>query len=45
VLGRLEIKSGRTASGLAHLQMAKKEAGEKGLQLIASRASMAEDGH
>jgi hypothetical protein len=45
VLAQVEIKSGRPTSGRAHLQMARKEAGEKGLQLIASRASLAEDIH
>jgi hypothetical protein len=43
VLAQVEIKSGHTVSGHAHLQKARKEAGEKGLQLIASRASLAED--
>jgi len=43
VLAQVEIKSGHTVSGHAHLQRARKEAGEKGLQLIASRASLAED--
>ena len=45
VLAQVEIKSGHTASGHAHLQMTRKEAGDKGLQLIASRASLAEDRH
>ena len=45
VLAQVEIKSGHTTSGHSHLQMARKEAGEKGLQLIASRASLAEDRH
>ena len=45
VLAQIEIKSGHTGSGHAHLQMTRKEAGDKGLQLIASRASLAEDRH
>lgn len=44
-LPQVEIRSGHTTSGHAHLQMARKEADEKGLQLIASWASLAEDRH
>ncbi len=42
-LAQVEINSGYAASGRTHLQMVRKEASEKGLQLIASRASLATD--
>lgn len=41
-LGQVEIKWGHTASGQAHLQAVKKEAADKGFQVIASQASFAE---
>jgi hypothetical protein len=45
LLAQVEINSGHATSGHANLEMARKEAGEKGLQLIASRAALAEDRH
>jgi eukaryotic-like serine/threonine-protein kinase len=44
-LAQVELRAGYARSGGEHLQMVRKEADEKGFHLIASSASLVEEGH